>query len=61
MKHKLGFPGGSPGKESACNEGDLDSIPGSGRHSGEGKTYHSSFLSWRIPWAVLSMVLQSQT
>ena len=31
-----GFPGGSDGKESACNAGDLDSIPGSGRSSGEG-------------------------
>ena len=27
----LGFPGGSGGKESACNVGDLDSIPGLGR------------------------------
>ena len=26
-----GFPGGSDGKESACNAGDLGSIPGSGR------------------------------
>ena len=26
-----GFPGGSDGKESACNMGDLGSIPGSGR------------------------------
>ena len=24
----LGFPGGSEGKESACNAGDLGSIPG---------------------------------
>ena len=24
----LGFPGGSDGKESACKEGDLDSVPG---------------------------------
>ena len=23
-----GFPGGSPGKETACNEGNLGSIPG---------------------------------
>ena len=30
------FPGGSAGKESACNAGDLGSIPGSGRSSGEG-------------------------
>ena len=25
---RLGFPGGSDGKESACSAGDLDSIPG---------------------------------
>ena len=30
-----GFPG-DPGKESACNEGHLGSIPGSGRSPGEG-------------------------
>ena len=29
------FPGGSDGKESACNVGDLGSIPGSGRPHGE--------------------------
>ena len=27
----LGFPGGSEGKESACNAGDLGLIPGLGR------------------------------
>ena len=32
----LGFPGGSAGKESACNAGDLGSIPGLGRCPGEG-------------------------
>ena len=31
-----GFPGGSEGKESACNVGDLGSIPGLGRSPGEG-------------------------
>ena len=31
------FPCGSAGKESACNEGDLGSIPGLGRSPGEGK------------------------
>ena len=31
-----GFPDGSDGKESACNAGDLGSIPGSGRSPGEG-------------------------
>ena len=35
--HKtIGFPDGSDGKESACNVGDLDSIPESGKSSGEG-------------------------
>ena len=32
----LGFPCGSAGKESTCNVGDLDSIPGLGRSPGEG-------------------------
>ena len=30
------FPGGLDGKESACNVGDLGSIPGLGRCPGEG-------------------------
>ena len=30
----LGFPGGSDGKESVCNVGDLSSIPGLGRSPG---------------------------
>ena len=33
------FPCGSAGKESACNAGDRDSIPGSGRSPGEGIGY----------------------
>ena len=32
----MGFPGGSDGKESACNAGDPGSILGSGRAPGEG-------------------------
>ena len=35
----LGFPGGSDGKESACNAGDLGSISGLGRSPGEAKGY----------------------
>ena len=35
----MGFPGGSDGEESACNAGDLGSIPGLGRSPGEGKGY----------------------
>ena len=34
-----GFPGGSAGKESACNARDLSSIPGLGISPGEGKGY----------------------
>ena len=34
-----GFPGGSEGKESTCNAGDLSSIPGWGRSPGEGNSY----------------------
>ena len=46
-----GFPGGSDGKESACNVGYPGSIPGSGWSPGEGhgKT-HFSILAWRISW-----------
>ena len=35
----LGFPGGSAGKEPACNAGDPSSIPGSGKSAGEGIGY----------------------
>ena len=31
-----GFPGGSDSKESTCNAGDLGSVPGLGRSTGEG-------------------------
>jgi len=45
-----GFPGDSGilysgGKESACNAGDLGSIPGSGKYPGEGTKYILVFLS----------------
>ena len=35
----LGYPCGSAGKESACNAGNLGSIPGLGSSPGEGKGY----------------------
>ena len=43
-----GFPGGSDGKESACNGGDLDSTPGSGRsEEGNGQPlWYSCLLPW---------------
>ena len=36
MLDEMGFPGSSDGKASACNAGDLGSIPGVGRSPGEG-------------------------
>ena len=36
---RMGFPGGSAGKESTHNVGDLGLIPGLGRSPGEGKGY----------------------
>ena len=36
LPYDLGFPSGSYSNESACNAGDLGSIPGSGRSPGEG-------------------------
>ena len=35
----MGFPGGSAGKESTCNAGELGLIPGLGISPGEGKGY----------------------
>ena len=35
----MGFTGGSDGKESACNAGDLGLIPGLGRSAGRGHGY----------------------
>ena len=54
------FPGGSDGKESTCNVGDLGSIPGWGRSTGgEGMATPSSILAGRIPWTEESGGLQS--
>ena len=65
------FPGGSDGKVSAYNVGDLGSIPESGRSPGEDNgnplqyslekkmATHSSILAWRIPWTEKPDKLQS--
>ena len=53
-----GFSGGSDGKESTCNVGDLDLIPGWGRSLVEGKANHSIILARRIPWTQVSDGLQ---
>ena len=39
VQYLSGFPNSSVGKESACNVGDLGSIPGLGRSPEEGKGY----------------------
>ena len=53
------FPGGSDGKASVYNVGDLGLIPGWGRSPGEGNATHSSILAWKIPWREESGRLQS--
>ena len=59
----LGFPDGSGGKESACQAGDLGSIPGSGRSPGEENGYSVQYshgiLAWKFPWTEEPGRLQS--
>ena len=68
MKQSLsGFPGGSEGKASACNAGDLGSIPGSGRSSGEGNSNPLQYSCLENPmdggawWATVHRVAKSRT
>ena len=62
-----GFPGGSEVKASACNAGDLGSIPGLGRSPGEGNGNPLKYSCLENPmdggawWATQSMGSQSQT
>ena len=49
--HFHGFPGGSDGKESACNVGSLGSIPGSGRSPGKGNGYPLQYSRLENPTA----------
>ena len=44
------FPGGSDGKESACNAGDPSSIPVGEDPLEKGMGTHTSILAWRFPW-----------
>ena len=39
LSDEVGLSGGSDGKESACNAGDLGSVPGLERSPGEGNGY----------------------
>ena len=45
----MGFPGGSNGKESACNAGNLGLIHGLGGSPGEDNGYPLRILAWSIP------------
>jgi len=55
-----GFPCGSAGKESACNAGDLGSIPGLARSPGEGKG-HPPILAGEFHGEYSSGVAKSRT
>ena len=67
LKPSMGFPGGSDNKESACNLGDLGSIPGSGRSPGEGQGNPLQYSCLKNPmdegerWATVHSVAKSQT
>ena len=62
-----GFVGGSDGKDSVCNAGDLAWTPGLGRSPEEGMATHSSISAWRVPmdrgdwWATVHGVAESDT
>ena len=55
----MDFPGGSDGKASVYNVGDLGSVPGLGRSPGEGNGNHSSILAWKVSWTEEPGRLQS--
>ena len=55
----IDFPGGSDGKASVYNVGDLGSIPGSGRSPGEGNGNPLQYYCLEIPWTEKPGRLQS--
>ena len=59
MDLDLDFPGGSDGKASVYNAGDLGSIPGSGRSAGEGNGNPLPYFCLRNPWTEEPGGLQS--
>ena len=62
-----GLPYGPDGKESACNAGDLGSVPGSGRSPAEGDDYSLLYSYLDNPmargawWATVHGVAKSRT
>jgi len=67
FRRNRGFPGGSDGKESACNARDPGLILGSGRSLGEGNGYPLQYsclensMDGRAWWATVHRVTKSQT
>ena len=62
MLSRLGFPCGSAGKESTCNEGDLGLTPGLGRSLREGKGYPLQYSGLENPMgSVVHGITKSQT
>ena len=63
----MGWPSGAFGKESACNTGDLGSIPGLGRSPGEGNGNPLQYSCLERPmdrgawWATVRGVAKSRT
>jgi len=61
------FPGGSDGKESACNAGDLSLIPWPERSPEEGKGYLlqysclENFMNREAWWAIVHGITKSRT
>ena len=62
-----GFPGGSDGKDSVCNVGDLGSIPGSRRSPGEGNGNPLQYsclensIDRGVWWAIVHGISKCQT
>ena len=67
QQQQQGFPGGSDGKESACDAGDLGLIPGSGRRPGGGNGHPLQYSCLENPidggawWATVHGVTKSWT
>ena len=63
----MSFPGGSDGKEFACNAGDPGLIPGLGRHPGDGNgnplqySCLENFMDRGALWATVHGAAKSQT
>ena len=63
----LGFPGGSDGKETTCNVGDLVSIPELEKFPGEGNgnpflySCLENSMDRRVWWDIIHGVAKSQT